>query len=573
MATAKATAKPAAKSTAKKKKKKKAATPLNGFFHYAERGGTFSGEIVAGVVMGVLAVCGMFMNMQLVCTLNVTAYTESTATQIATNGEIYALTWLASMIVATVGTLLMGLVARLPLVQVTSLSLSTVLVSTASLNTGLTYYNMLAIVFVANLVYLVIAAIPQVRRFVYQALPAPVRAALPAAAGLLMAYVAAQLSGVFTTAATLTSYGTSENFGASSVYTSSLLAGITDFSYLSDLYHPQMLLSFLAVVLAVVVYLYSRPKGTPVGKALLFGTVFFLVGIVLACGVNWKSFNFSLSFIYARAFMVGAEDAMQYHLSAAFGNLGILDVFTQGFDFSSFTGEGGDIVTVFASCMLSYVFLFLYDADSTFVAVADETDEPALDADGAMLPLVLNAGTNVLAAAIGAAPVAIGKESVAGAKDKAKSGLSAVVAAIIFAISAVVWLVPALMATITSYSVTFNLYGHYGKVMQLLTQTSFSVADAVMMLVGLSMVVRSFTIDVKDVKQAAPFIATVAATFFFSNLAAGVAMGTVAHVLVNLSAPKRRKGQPKVSFMERVGGVPVLVWAAVSVILLVLICL
>ena len=39
-----------------------------------------------------------------------------------------------------------------------------------------------------------------------------------------------------------------------------------------------------------------------------------------------------------------------------------------------------------------------------------------------------------------------------------------------------------------------------------------SVADAVMMVVGLSMAVRAVTIDVRDVTQAAPFAATVAAT-------------------------------------------------------------
>lgn len=45
---------------------KKKAAPLNGLFHYKEAGGTFGGEIVAGVSMGILAVCGMFMNMQMV---------------------------------------------------------------------------------------------------------------------------------------------------------------------------------------------------------------------------------------------------------------------------------------------------------------------------------------------------------------------------------------------------------------------------------------------------------------------------------------------------------------------------
>lgn len=559
---------------ATKKKAKKAFAPLDGFFHYRQRGGTFTGELAAGVGMAVLAVCGMFMNMQLVAQLLVTPYAESSMSQIAVNGEVYTMTWLASMLAATVGTLVMGLVARLPLVQVTSLSLSCVLVTTVSLNAGLTYYNMLAICFVANVVYLVIAAVPAVRRFVVSALPAAVRAALPAAAGLLMAWIAAQLTGLFSVTSTVVpNYGTAANLGTGFAATSSM-TGFSDFSFLSDMYHPQMLLAAVAVVITLVVFAVARRRSLhPCAKALVWGTVFFLVATILACGINWKNFNFALSFLWGRLWMIGSEDAMQVHFSAALGNLALGKVFTEGFDFSGFTGNGGNVVTLVATGALSYVFLFLYDADSTQVAVANERDEEAPDADTMALPLVVNAGANVVAAVLGASPLALGKESVAGAKDRACSGLASVTAAVVFAISAVFWIVPTLFATITSYGISFNMYGHYGYTMQLLAQTSFSVADAVMVVVGLSMVVRSFTIDVRDFSQAVPFMATVAATLLLTNLAAGVAAGVVAHILVNLSAPKRKKGEPKVGLLERVGGVGTCAWAAVSAVVLVLVAL
>lgn len=556
------------------KKKRKAATPLDGLFHYVERGGTFKGELAAGVGMGLLAVCGMFMNMQLVAQLLVTPYAESSMSQIAVNGEIYAMTWLASMLAAFVGTLVMGLVARLPLVQVTSLSLSCVLVSTVSINSGLTYYNMLAVCFVANVVYLVIAALPAVRRFVASALPAPVRAALPAAAGLLMAWIAAQLTGLFSVSSSLVpNYGTATNLGSGFAATSSMTR-ISDFTYVTDAYHPQMLLAAIAVVITFVVFAVARRRSLhPCTKALVWGMVFFLVSTILACGINWKNFNFALSFLWGRLWMIGSEDAMQAHFSAALGNLALGKVLTEGFDFSGFTGNGGNVATLFATGALSYVFLFLYDADSTLVAVAREKGEDAPGQDASAMPLMLNAGANVVAGLLGAAPLALGKESVAGAKDGARSGLSAVVAAVVFGVSAVFWIVPTLFATITSYGILFNLYGHYGYTMQLLAQTSFSVADAVMVVVGLSMVVRSLTIDVSDPGESVPFMATVTATLLLTNLAAGVAAGTVAYVLVRLQAPRRRKGEPKVGLVERVGGVPVLAWAAVSCVLLVLVAL
>lgn len=562
----------AAKPAGAKRKKKKAPTPLNGFFGYAERGGTFSGEIVAGIGMAFLAVCGMFMNMQLVATLFVTNYAESTMNQIATNGEVYAMTWLASMLAACVGTLLMGLVARRPFVQVSSLSLSCVLVSTVSLNAGLTYYNMLAICFVANVIYLALCAVPQVRRAIVAALPAPVRAALPAAAGLLLAWVAAQLTGLFSVSSSLMpNYGTAANLGSGYVGLSGM-THVTDFSYTTDIYHPQMLISAIAVVLTFVVFLVGRAKKTPYGKALAVGTVFFLVATVLACGVNWKNFNFALSFLWGRLWMAGSEDAMQAHLSAAMANLAIAKVFTQGFDFSGFTGNGGNLGVLLGSTLLSYVFMFAAEAEST----VDACDalcglDKAETEKGRHLIFIANGAANVVSALLGASPVAVGKESVAGARDRARSGLAAVVAAVVIGFSAVVWVIPTLCATITSYSISFNMYGHYGYTMQLLAQTSFSVADAVMVIVGVGMAMRAVTIDVRDAAQVAPFGATVAATVLTTNLAVGVACGCVAHVLVNLAAPRRKKGNPKVGLVERVGGVPTLALAAVSLVLLVLV--
>lgn len=553
----------------------KRAAPLDGFFHYTERGGSFKGEIAAGFTMAILAVCGMFINMQLVGQLMVTNYAESTMNQIASNGEVYAMTWFASMLAAAIGTIVMGVVAKLPLVQVTSLSLSTVLVSTVSLNTGLTYYNMLAVVFVANLVYLAIAAVPAARKFILNAVPAPVRLALPGAAGLLMAWIAAQLSGLFmANTSVIPNYGTATNLGSGSVAILTMTS-ISDFSYISDTYHPQMLLSAIAVVVALaVVALSARRAKHPFLRAVLVGTIVFLVTCVLFCGLNWKNFNFALSFLWGRIWMIGAEDAMQAHLSAAISNLAIGKVFTQGFDFSGYTGEGGNVVTLFATGALSYVFMFIADADSTIIGAASQRKAKAPSTDELGLPLMLNAGANVIASVLGAAPLALGKESVAGSRDGARSGLSSVVAGIVFLVSAAVWIIPTLFATITSYAISFNMYGHYGYTMQLLAQTSFSVADAVMLAVGLSMVARSFASVAEQLSGAAarvPFLATLGATLLLTNLAAGVAAGCVAHVLVMAQPARAKKGAAKVSFVERVGGPDTLVLAAMSLVLLVLV--
>lgn len=550
-------------------KNKKKAAPLNSFFRYIEAGGSFKGEILAGISMGLLSVCCMFMNMQLVLQYVTVDYFSADSNVIAANGEIVASTWFAAMIVAAIGTIAMGLIARRPFVQVAGLSFSCVLVSTLSIKSGLSYNNMLAIVFVGNVAYLAVAAVPVLRKLFVDALPRSVRLAIPAAAGLLMAYVASQLSGLFIVAKRdVVAYGSQQILGVGTAVLSGT-SSISTYSYLTDAYHPQMLLSAVACVLAIAVYLFSarKTRTSPYLRALLAGTLFFLVASALLVGVIWRTKGFSFNYLWARLWMVGSEDAMQAHLASALGTIKIGTVLTRGFDFSGYEAEGGSAGLAVASGALNYLFLFLYDAQSTVDSCNDiaKVDEPA----SAMLPMLVNGAANVAASMLGVAPVALGKESVAGTRDKGRSGLAAVLAGAIMLISAFVWVVPALFCTITNYSVQFNMYGHYGKVLQLLTMCSFSVVDVVMMVCGLMMAGRAIGKGISGAVERAPFIATIVATFLLSNLACGVACGMIAHVLVSASPKARKKGAGPTGLIERVGGVEKLIVSAALVVMLI----
>ena len=111
-------------------------------FPYKQRGGTTGGEIAAGICMGLLSVCGIFMNLQLLAQYQISGpAAAAAAAYMAANGEIFAQMYFVSMLVSFAGSLLIGLVAKLPLVQVSSLGLSAVLVSLVGIGTGLSYYK------------------------------------------------------------------------------------------------------------------------------------------------------------------------------------------------------------------------------------------------------------------------------------------------------------------------------------------------------------------------------------------------------------------------------------------------
>ena len=60
-------------------------------FPYKQRGGTTGGEIAAGLCMGLLSVCGIFMNLQLLAQYQISGPAVTvTAAELAANGEAFA---------------------------------------------------------------------------------------------------------------------------------------------------------------------------------------------------------------------------------------------------------------------------------------------------------------------------------------------------------------------------------------------------------------------------------------------------------------------------------------------------
>lgn len=564
---------------------KPAHAPLDNLFHYASRGGTFGGEIGAGVLMGILAVCCVFMNMQLVTPLGLAEDASA-----ATIGEAYALTYFVSMMATLVGTFVAGLVTRLPLVQTTSLGLSLVLVSGLGAATDLTFENLLFVNLVSSVALVVVAVVPAVRDFCLKALPAPVRHALPAAMGLVVTWVAAQLSGILTVAGSgLPAYGPGMMApGASSSAMTARLIGLGGYSFENDAFHPQLSIAAIAVVGAIVVYLMVRNRCKhPLLVALLAATIGFLVADVLLVGVNWRRTKLTTDFALARAWMIGSEDAMQLHLSAVMYLLSPATILTRGTDFSAYVEAGGNVPLLFCSALVTYLMLNF----SNTMAVLDGLDNEFLPAmvreDGQLvagksvrkslatdkgfgLALLATSVGNLVAAMLGASPVGLSPVSVSGAKDRARSGLASVVAAVIVAASCFVWVVPAIFCVIPSYNIQMSQYGHYGVVLAYLTQCNFALVDVVLLVTGVAMAVRAamHAVAAGPVRgnDATAFAVTVVATLLTTNLACGMAAGTVAFAAVRL-VPARAS---RASAVERLGGVPSLVWCACSLVLLAL---
>lgn len=235
-------------------------------------------------------------------------------------------------------------------------------------------------------------------------------------------------------------------------------------------------------------------------------------------------------------------------------------------DFSAYTAAGGNVILLVVGCVLTFTVMSLSDALAVSDASAASSKSYGQGGREEQAALMCNAGMNIVAPLVGATPVAIGAESYAGTEDRARSGLSSCVAAIGFLVNAFFMLMPFLFITVTSYDVTWNMVGHYGFCLQLLCEDAFSVADMVMVLVGLNMATRSLDIDWHKFSDVSALLGTVAGTFCSSNIAVGLACGTLAYVLAEGSRKGKvlaKRGEEP-SAIKRLG-VPTLVLAILSI--------
>ncbi len=500
---------------------------FNQYFHYIERGSTIGSEVKAGLSVFFLSVCALFMNIQIL----ISAFADDIP---------YCGLYLGATVTAFVGTLLLGFVCNLPLVQTASLSLSTVMISMLGANSGLTYANLLAVTFVAAVVYLVAMAVPMLRKGILGLLPDSVRRALPAAMGLYIAYVALENMGIIE--------------GMS-------LSAVSDDALGGAALAPYMRLCVFAGLIgfALVIFYMKRKAETPVFSGFLTATlIFFLIASVVG--------GIAFTYVYTQnRIWIGVNPdplGEMYTIGLGIKELQLGTVFTEGFDFSGFTAAGGNVIMLFVRAILMFVFMGMYESEASMQGadlngqIFENEDEYK---EKVTKVLLVNAVTNVIAPVFGAAPVSVAKQSSAATADGGKTGLSSIVCAIGYLISMFTWIPFVLFAT---YTKSVPEYGHAGFVFPNVIYAAFQIADAVMLVLALGMLKGLKNLKAMEAEESVPFAVTVVMTVFTQNIAYGVAAGCVVSVFMVLAGLRKKE--------IRIVPVPRYVMAALAVVLMVI---
>ena len=257
------------------------------FFKVKENGSTVKTEIVAGVTT--------FMAMAYILMVNAGMFTAT--------GVSYGAIYISTAISAVVGTVLIGLLANLPLAQAPGMGLNAFFVYTVCLGLGLSYANALVLVLLDGIVFIILT-VTGLRKVIFEAIPDAVKKAIPAGIGLFIAFLGLQNAGIV-------------------VDDPATLVNLTTFNFLGNATWASVMPILVTIfgLLAIAILSKRNVKG-----AILWG-ILGSAGVYYALGATINGFydvvKANLSFNPLTAFK-------------EFGTESLFKVFTEGFDFSAY---------------------------------------------------------------------------------------------------------------------------------------------------------------------------------------------------------------------------------------------
>ena len=459
---------------------------MDKFFKLKENGTTVRTEIAAGLTTFFAMAYIVFVNPNQVAAEGAGGWLAGLGADGAILGQIWNSVYVASILGAVIGTLLMAFVAKLPFAQACGMGLNaffcTCFISGAffagvDLITG--YHSGMVIIFVSGLVFLLLS-VTGLRSYIAKAMPDCLKKAIPAGIGLFIAFIGFQNAGII----------------QANQYTLVQFVDIKG-AIANGTFKETALPAIVALVGLLIIGILGKLKVK--GNVILGIVISTVVYYVLSGTVP----NFDMNAI-GQSF----KD---------FGSIGITGLFSAEAWKAAFTGAhmGG----VFNAIMLIITFCLvdmfdtlgtLYGA-SAQAGMLDENGDP-IRVDKAML---CDSIATVAGAAMGTSTCTTFVESSAGVAEGGRTGLTSVVTSICFA--ACLFLTP--LANIVPSAATASALIYVGVLM-----------------------LKSFAkVDMDDMRSAIPaFVALVMMPLTYS-IANGIGLGAITYVIMTVCTGQYKK--------------------------------
>lgn len=459
---------------------------MDKFFKISERGSTVRTEIFGGLTTFFAMAYIIFVNPNQVAAEGANGWLAALGADSAAMGQIWNSVFVASILVAFVGTLLYALYAKLPYAQACGMGLNaffcTCFVSGAyfaGVDVVRGYHSGMVIIFVSGIIFLVLS-LTGAREYVAKAMPDCLKKAIPAGIGLFIAFIGFQNVGIiqanqYTLLQFVDINGAIKSEGGIATVLPALLA----------------LLGF--IIIAVLAK--HKVKGNVIIGILITTVLYYLC--------TWSLPQFDMSSI-GQSF----KD---------FGTIGITGLFS-GASWADAFG-GAHIGGIFSAIILIITFCLvdMFDTIGTLYGAASEAN--MLDKNGDPIDvnkaMTCDSVATVTGAVLGTSTCTTFVESSAGVAAGARTGLASLVTSICFL--ACLFLTP--LASVVP---------------------SCATAPA-LIYVGVLMLKSFSKVDMSDLRSAVPaFLALIMMPLTYS-IANGIGIGAISYVLITLFTGEYKK--------------------------------
>ncbi|MBQ3055614.1 MAG: NCS2 family permease [Oscillospiraceae bacterium] len=441
-------------------------------FKLKENNTTVKTEFLAGLTTFMAMAYILFVNSGMFAELGVVSY-----------NAIY----IATALSAIVGTVLMGLLANLPLAQASGMGLNAFFVYTVCMGFGLSYANALVLILAEGLLFILLT-VTGLRKIIFESIPKAVRVAIPAGIGLFIAFIGLQNAGIVVGDA-----ATKVNLVSMNL----LKDGVT----LTTLFPIAITLLSLILMAALSA---RKVKGAVLWGILGGSVLYYVLGYAFGA-FGWIEFA-GISLSSANPFTAFKE----------FGEMSFGKVFTEGFDFSAYIASHGStslwltiVTTSLAFCMVDMFDTIgtLFGACSRGNLLTKEGDVPNMNQ--AMLADAIATTTGAI---FGTSTVTTYVESSAGVAEGGKTGLTAMFTALFFFIAM-----------------------FFSPVASLIPGCATAAA---LVYVGVLMMNCVKDVDWISADSAVPAFLTLAIMAFTYNISYGIAFGMISYIAIKLFSGK-----------------------------------
>ncbi len=449
---------------------------MDKFFKISERGSNVKTEIIAGLTT--------FFAMAYIVITNPNQITSFTTD--GPMGQIWNSVYVASILVAVIGTLLMALYAKMPFAQACGMGLNSfffvsfvlpAVISGSDVIDG--YQSGLVIILVSGFVFLLFS-VTGLRSKVARALPECLKKAIPAGIGLFIAFIGFQNVGIIqANQYTLVQFHDFHGAIANGTFMTTALPA---------------LLALLGLILIAIL-----------DKLNIKGSVLISIAAI------------TVIFYVATGTVPSFDMSQVGQAFKDFGEIGITGVFQAQSWKDAFTGEAIGGVLSAVMLVITFCLVDMFDTIGTLYGTASQAD--MLDENGDPIDvdkcMTCDSIATVAGAALGTSTCTTFVESAAGVGAGGRTGLTSIVTSICFALC--LFLTP--LAKLVPACATAPALIYVG----------------VLMLKGFAKV------DMNDVRSAVPaFLALIMMPLTYS-ISNGIGIGCIAYTLITLCTGKYKK--------------------------------